>query len=75
MAGLQHNKMSLDPAIVKLGHMNTNRYKYFRWTPRTVKISLMYVVVVPSILGYFAYTTDGKWDFRAKRKGDDIREF
>jgi hypothetical protein len=80
--------------------MTTNRHKYFRWTPRTARITIMYVAVVPAIFGYFAYTTDvslpirtkaqelyglrdancgthmqGKWDLRAKRRGDLISEF
>ncbi|CAI4217567.1 unnamed protein product [Parascedosporium putredinis] len=42
--------------------------------PRTAKITLMYVVVVPSIIGYLAYKTDGLWDLRAKRRGDTIYE-
>ncbi|KAK2070616.1 hypothetical protein P8C59_005095 [Phyllachora maydis] len=75
MGGLEHYKVALDPAIIRLGNMTTNRYKYFRWTPRTAWITFVYVAVVPSIFGYFAYTTDGKWDFRAKRRGDVIKEF
>lgn len=31
---------------------------YFRWTARTAKISLIYVVVVPTIMGIIAYKTD-----------------
>lgn len=38
--------------------MSSNRYKYFRWTPRTALISFNYVVLVPGILGYFAYSTE-----------------
>jgi hypothetical protein len=38
--------------------MITNRYKYFRWTKRTAGITFMYVVVVPSIIGYLGYKTD-----------------
>ena len=38
--------------------MNAKRNLYFRWTPRTAKITLMYVVVVPSLIGYLAYKTD-----------------
>lgn len=75
MAGMKHFKMALDPAIIRLGNMNSNRYKYFRWTPRTAWITFCYVAVVPSIVATIAYTTDGKWDLRAKRRGDDIREF
>ncbi|KAI2612469.1 NADH:ubiquinone oxidoreductase 6.6kD subunit [Hypoxylon fragiforme] len=75
MAGLEHYQMAQDPAIQKLGNMTTNRHKYFRWTPRTARISFMYLVFVPTILGIVAYKTDGKWDFRAKRRGDLVVEY
>ncbi|KUI64056.1 hypothetical protein VM1G_10867 [Cytospora mali] len=79
MAGLKHFKMAMDPAIVRLNmcraDVSSNRYKYFRWTPRTALISFNYVILVPSILGYFAYATEGKYNFRAKRKGDLIYEY
>lgn len=42
----------------QLVDMMTNRFKYFRWTPRTARVSFIYMILVPSILGYFAYTTD-----------------
>ena len=38
--------------------MNANRYKYFRWTPRTAWITFVYVAVVPSVLGYVGYVTE-----------------
>lgn len=38
--------------------MTSNRYKYFRWTPRTARITLTYMVVVPAIVGYVAYKSD-----------------
>ena len=38
--------------------MNANRYKYFRWTPRTAWITFVYVAVVPSIIGYVGYVTE-----------------
>lgn len=38
--------------------MNMNRYKYFRWTPRTAWINFVYVIAVPAALGYVAYKTD-----------------
>ncbi|KAI0851855.1 NADH:ubiquinone oxidoreductase 6.6kD subunit [Daldinia vernicosa] len=75
MAGMEHYRMAMDPAIQKLGNMTTNRHKFFRWTPRTARITFMYAIAVPTILGVIAYTTDGKWDLRAKRKGDLISEF
>ncbi|KAI1326077.1 NADH:ubiquinone oxidoreductase 6.6kD subunit [Xylariaceae sp. FL0255] len=75
MGDLPHYRMNTDPAFSKLQAMQTNRHKYFRWTPRTARITFTYVVVVPALLGILAYKTDGKWDMRAKRKGDLISEY
>ncbi|KAI6082885.1 NADH:ubiquinone oxidoreductase 6.6kD subunit [Hypoxylon rubiginosum] len=75
MAGMEHYRMAMDPAILKLGNMTTNRHKFFRWTPRTARITFMYAVFVPMIFGIVAYKTDGKYNFRAKRKGDLVVEY
>jgi len=74
MAG-HHTPLKADPAMVRYNNMWTNRHKYFRWTPRTARITFAYVVAFPAFIGYLAYTTDGKWDFRGKRKGDTIVEY
>ncbi|KAI6246564.1 hypothetical protein HI914_05294 [Erysiphe necator] len=82
MAGHHPTPLTLDPAYVKYNKsrflqkidMWINRYKYFRWTGRTVKITFAYMVVVPSIIGYLAYTSDGKYNMRGKRRGDTIVE-
>lgn len=42
--------------------MTTNRYKYFRWTGRTARISVMYAIVVPSMFIYMALKTDVSLD-------------
>ncbi|ORY70053.1 NADH:ubiquinone oxidoreductase 6.6kD subunit [Pseudomassariella vexata] len=75
MAGLKHYRMAFDPAIQRLGTMQSNRHKFFRWTPRTARITFMYAVVVPAIFTVIAYNTDGKYDLRAKRKGDLVYEY
>ncbi|ROW12580.1 hypothetical protein VMCG_00237 [Cytospora schulzeri] len=75
MAGLKHFKMAMDPAIVRLANMSTNRHKYFRWTPRTALITINFMVLVPSLLGAVAYSTEGKYNFRAKRRGDLAVDF
>ncbi|KAI3337608.1 NADH:ubiquinone oxidoreductase 6.6kD subunit [Xylariaceae sp. AK1471] len=75
MGGLQHYRLAMDPAIQKLGTMTTNRHKYFRWTKRTAGLTFVYAILVPSIFGIVAYQTDGRYDFRAKRKGDLISEY
>lgn len=38
--------------------MSANRWKYFRWTPRTAWITFVYVVAVPSVVGYVGYVTE-----------------
>ena len=38
--------------------LNSNRYKYFRWTPRTAWVTFVYVALVPSIVGYIGYKYD-----------------
>ncbi|KAL2827602.1 hypothetical protein BDW59DRAFT_160243 [Aspergillus cavernicola] len=74
MAG-PSKSLVLDPALQKYYEVTVNRYKYFRWTPRTAWHSLLYMVLIPASLGYIAYNTDGKYDFRGKRKGDTIAEW
>ncbi|KAG0647029.1 hypothetical protein D0Z07_6253 [Hyphodiscus hymeniophilus] len=81
----------MDPALVKYNNMMVNRHKYFRWTGRTARITLAYMVAFPAFMGYLAFTTDvsdiygikrmvltnlqGKWNMRGKRRGDTIVEF
>ncbi|ATZ54210.1 hypothetical protein BCIN_10g02260 [Botrytis cinerea B05.10] len=74
MAGHDH-VLAVDPALVKYSNMSTNRHKYFRWTGRTAAISFVFGAVIPSIVGYMAIKTEGKWDMRGKRRGDTIAEF
>lgn len=38
--------------------MSANRWKYFRWTPRTAWISIAYMVAVPAVFGYIGFVTD-----------------
>ncbi|CAM1510361.1 Fc.00g006960.m01.CDS01 [Cosmosporella sp. VM-42] len=71
---MAHLNVKPDPAYLKLQAMQKNRHMYFRWTPRTAKITFIYVALIPSIMGYIAYKTDGLYDFHAKRKGDLIYE-
>jgi len=74
MAG-PSKSLVLDPAIQKYYELSTNRYKYFRWTPRTAWVTFVYVALVPSIIGYIGYKYDGKFDLRGKRRGDIISEW
>ncbi|KAG9239262.1 hypothetical protein BJ875DRAFT_479589 [Amylocarpus encephaloides] len=75
MAGHGPSPLALDPALIKYNNMHANRHKYFRWTGRTARITLAYMVVFPAFIGVLAYKYEGKWDMRGKRRGDTIVEF
>ncbi|KFH42424.1 hypothetical protein ACRE_068160 [Hapsidospora chrysogenum ATCC 11550] len=66
-------KFRPDPAYQKYAAMQKTRHHFFRFTPRTARITFMYVAVIPAIVGYIAYQTDGKWRMRANRRGDSMR--
>ncbi|KAL1978620.1 hypothetical protein VTN31DRAFT_1479 [Thermomyces dupontii] len=74
MAG-PSKSLVLDPALQKYYELNATRYKYFRWTPRTAWITLVYGAIVPTLIGIVGYKYDGKFDFRGKRRGDTISEW
>ena len=38
--------------------MQTIRYRYFRWTPRTAGLTFLCAAVIPGIVGYMAFKTD-----------------
>lgn len=38
--------------------MMVDRYKYFRWTPRTAWLTIAYVIAFPTFMGYFSYKYD-----------------
>ncbi|KAF5634552.1 nadh:ubiquinone oxidoreductase subunit [Fusarium sp. NRRL 52700] len=55
---MAHLNVKPDPAYLKYAAMMKTRHHYFRWTPRTARLTFIYVAVVPSIMGYIAYKTD-----------------
>lgn len=38
--------------------MYVKRHEYFKWTPRTARISFTFVIAIPSVALYYAWTTD-----------------
>jgi len=48
----------MDPALVRYANMYVKRHEYFRWTPRTAWLTLVYVVIVPSGFLYMANATE-----------------
>ena len=53
--------------------MSANRWKYFRWTPRTAWITFVYVVAVPSVIGYVGYVTEVSRRFLSSLDSKDGR--
>lgn len=72
---MDHFRMNMDPAILRLNEMHESRYKYFRWTKRTAWLSFCYIILAPAACFSVGYLTDGKYDFKAKRRGDPIQEY
>ncbi|CAG9993417.1 unnamed protein product [Clonostachys byssicola] len=61
-----------DPAYQKVAAMTKNRVQYFRFNARTSRITFIYVAVIPALVGYLAYQTDGLYNLKAPRKGDTV---
>lgn len=38
--------------------MQKTRHKYFRFTPRAARLTFIYVVAIPTFVGYLAYKTE-----------------
>jgi hypothetical protein len=38
--------------------LNTHRFRYFRWTPRSAKVTFLYAVAFPMFIGSIAYMTE-----------------
>ena len=49
--------------------MYVKRHEYFRWTPRTTWITLVYVAIVPSAFLYLAYRTEVSGDHTEDLEG------
>jgi hypothetical protein len=38
--------------------MNKNRYKYFKWTPKTARITVLFTLIIPASFFYLGYATE-----------------
>ncbi|KAK5116487.1 hypothetical protein LTR62_008036 [Meristemomyces frigidus] len=74
MAG-HANSVHMDPALVRYANMYVKRHEYFKWTPRTAWLSIVYILAVPAGALWVGWKTDGKWNMRGKLRGDTMAEF
>ncbi|KAI0340192.1 hypothetical protein BDW22DRAFT_1486445 [Trametopsis cervina] len=72
MAGGHGGPVRLDPAIERWNSMRENVYKHFRFTPKTTIQSILGLVVIPGIVYYVAASTDLKYKWNGRRKGESL---
>ncbi|KAF8527052.1 hypothetical protein JB92DRAFT_3107844 [Gautieria morchelliformis] len=72
MAGEGHHALKHDPAIERWYQMRENMYKDFRFTRSATRTSLILMVVIPGMLGWYASRQDLKWNWVGKRKGESL---
>ncbi|RKO96875.1 hypothetical protein CAUPRSCDRAFT_1704, partial [Caulochytrium protostelioides] len=62
----------IDPAIEKWSHMRDNTEHFFRFTPRTVRYSLLFAVAIPLTIGYIYAKDADRYSFLGARQGDQV---
>jgi len=72
MAGDNHHALKHDPAVERWYQMREDMYKNFRFTRSATRTSVILMVVIPGMLGWFATRQDLKWNWVAKRKGESL---
>lgn len=70
----KHKILQTDPAIERYSEMRASQHMYFRWTPKTTTKTFLLGLVIPFCIGYLAFSTEGKWNFRGKGINDKLTE-
>lgn len=52
--------------------MRENLGDYYRFTKKAAKVNLLFMGAIPLALGYYAYSTVGKYDVIAQRRSTPI---
>ncbi|KAF8321823.1 hypothetical protein DL93DRAFT_2051601, partial [Clavulina sp. PMI_390] len=61
-----------DPAIERWQLMRDSQYMHFKWTPLKTRQVVNLMIVVPALCGLLAYSTDLRWDWAGKLKGQSL---
>ncbi|KAF7777460.1 hypothetical protein Agabi119p4_3532 [Agaricus bisporus var. burnettii] len=69
---MAHGPLKEDPAINRFNTMRESAYLRFRWTPTTVRTTMLGFVLVPLAIYYIADRHDARWDWTAKRRGESL---
>ncbi|KJA27253.1 hypothetical protein HYPSUDRAFT_212884 [Hypholoma sublateritium FD-334 SS-4] len=67
-----HGPLKVDPAIERFNTMREEAYLHFRWTNRTVRTAVIGFLVVPATMYYIASTSNQRWDWTGKLKGESL---
>jgi len=52
--------------------MRENLYQHFVWTRKSAGWAVVFCIVAPSVVGYFAVQNNLKYDFAGKRRGESL---
>ena len=61
-----------DGAIDRYSHWRTFYQERFKYTRKTSKSTLLYLVALPALIGYVSYRSEGLYEFAGKRRGERI---
>ncbi|KAK9897632.1 hypothetical protein P389DRAFT_189139 [Cystobasidium minutum MCA 4210] len=67
-----HAPVKIDRSVEAWAGMREAVYKTFKFTPYTVRTSLVFAVAIPAI-AYLAFSEeDNKWDWQGKKRSDAL---
>ncbi|KAF7304754.1 hypothetical protein MKEN_01189500 [Mycena kentingensis (nom. inval.)] len=61
-----------DAGIERQSRMREDQYKYFRWTQRTVRSTLVGAAIIPVGLYLAISASTNKWDWTGKKRGESL---
>nr|CAG8436198.1 4245_t:CDS:10 [Entrophospora candida] len=73
MAG-DNNSLIKDPVFERWADYRTNPTPYFRWTNRTIKLSLIYCAAIPLGIYWLAIKSDSKIDITALNRKQSLKD-
>ncbi|KAI8926922.1 hypothetical protein BC831DRAFT_454378 [Entophlyctis helioformis] len=75
MGGHGHGKyppVLTDPAVEKWYFMRENTHTHFKFTPRTIKYSVVLTLLIPGFVWYYADKYHNTWKVTGARRGESF---
>ncbi|CAO3672624.1 unnamed protein product [Rhizopus stolonifer] len=64
--------LKVDPAIERWAHLRENTHLFYSFNKRNTRKTLLWGLLVPIGLTFFAYQTNRKWDFAGAQTKEDL---